>query len=94
MTDIAQLSPKAFGLSSRTVIEQQDDSTIALVIDRKTRIIMTDGKKILEKISAIKRHRPTCRVILKTSAPLCSKTSNMFAEAGVEIASMKKDLFT
>lgn len=93
MNEIAKLSPKAFGLSPGTVIEQLGDSTIALVIDRKSRIIMADGRKIVEKISAIRQHLPAYRVILKTSAPLCSKTSNMFAEAGVEITSMKKDLF-
>jgi hypothetical protein len=40
-----RFNPKEFGLPARTVIEQIDKNTIALVIDRKSRIIMSDGKK-------------------------------------------------
>lgn len=39
-----KLEPKEFGLPARTVIGQIDENTIALIIDRKSRIIMADGK--------------------------------------------------
>ncbi len=43
------IDPKQFGLPPRTVLEQIDDSTMALVVNRKSRIIMKDGEKIVEK---------------------------------------------
>jgi len=49
-----RLDPKEFGLPPLTVIEQVDGDTIALVIDRKSCIIMADGKRILEKLRKIK----------------------------------------
>lgn len=42
------IPPKEFGLPVRTVLKQIDDNTIAIVMNRKGRIIMGDGKKILE----------------------------------------------
>jgi hypothetical protein len=70
-----RLDPTEYGLPARTVIEQIDKNTIALVIDRKSRIIMADGKKILEKLSKIKKYRPSVNVVLKTTAPVCSQSS-------------------
>ena len=39
------LTPTEFGLLPQSVIEQIDGDTIALDIDRKSRIIIEDGKK-------------------------------------------------
>ena len=43
------LTAKQFGLPVKTALEQIDDKTIAIVVNRKSRIIMADGKKIAEK---------------------------------------------
>ncbi len=69
-----QLSPKDYGFHSGTRIERINSKTIAIVINRKSRIIMADGKKILEKIVTLQEHHPEADIILKTNAPLCSKT--------------------
>jgi hypothetical protein len=69
-----KLLPKEFGLPPRTILEQIDDDTIAIVIDRKSRIVMADGKKILEKTQRIKEMQPSTTIVLKTTAPVCSKT--------------------
>ena len=70
-----KLLPKEFGLPARTVLEKMDNNIIAIVIDRKSRVIMTDGKKIVEKSKMIKGVRPSVQVALKTTAPVCSKTA-------------------
>ncbi len=75
-----KLLPKEFNLPARTVLEQIDDETIAIVIDRKSRIIMADSKKILEKSQKIKEIQPLTTVVLKTTTPVCSKTMK-FLEA-------------
>ena len=75
-----KLLPNEFGLPPRTVLEQIDDNTIAIVVDRKSRIVMADGKKILEKAQKIEEIRPLASIVLKTTAPVCSKTMK-FLEA-------------
>lgn len=82
------VDPKKYGLHARTVLEQVDDKTLALVMDRKSRIIMADGKKILEKVELIHKVDPDIRIILKTSAPLCSKTLTLLQRSGLAIASL------
>jgi hypothetical protein len=69
-----KLLPKEFGLPPRTILEQIDDDTIAIVIDRKSRIVMADEKKILEKAQKIREMQPSTTVVLKATAPVCSKT--------------------
>ena len=79
------LSAKQFGLPARTVLEQIDDNTIAIVIDRKSRIIMADGKKIAEKSQKIQEVLPSTAVVLKTTAPVCSKTFTFLQDIGVQL---------
>ena len=45
MTMAKNIDPKEFDLASRTILEQIDAKTIAIVIKRKSRIIMADGRK-------------------------------------------------
>jgi hypothetical protein len=79
------LDPQPFGLQPRTIIEEIDCNTIAIVIHRKSRIIMADGKKILVKAEKITNAKPGRKVILKTSAPVCRKTLQYLAVNGIEI---------
>lgn len=86
-SDLVKLTidPRRFGLPARTTLEEIDDQTLALVINRKSRIIMADGRKILEKIEKIKKVRTDVRVTLKTSAPVCSKTSAFLSTHGIQV---------
>ena len=79
------LDPKSLGLPPRTIVEKINEDTLAIVIRRKSRIIMTDGKKILDKISQITLARPTMHVVLKTTAPICSKTMEYFKNKGLKV---------
>jgi len=76
------LSPKDFGLPPRTVLEEIDKNKIAIVINRKSRIIMADGRKILDKVKIIQKAQPGTSVVLKTTAPVCSKTTRLLEEEG------------
>jgi len=80
-----KLDPKEFGLPARTIIEQIDPLTVALLIDRKSRIIMADGKKVLEKVKKIKHAQPAMVVVLKTTAPVCSKTQKFLEAEGIQL---------
>lgn len=79
------VTAKQFGLPARTVLEQIDGKTIAIVINRKSRIIMADGKKIAEKSQKIRELLPATTVVLKTTAPVCSKTVKFLQSVGVQL---------
>ena len=77
------IDPKQFGLNSRTLLVEKKN-TIAIVVDRKSRIIMKDGKRILDQANAIQNieKKP---VALLTSAPVCSKTKTFLLENDIAI---------
>ena len=81
------LEPKSLGLPARTTVEEIDKVTLAIVIKRKSRIIMADGNKILAKVAKIKTARPDMNVILKTATPICSKTQELFENNGLKFIS-------
>ena len=81
------ISPAQFGLPSRTVLEQIDENCVAIVVNRKSRIIMADGRNILAKASIIHTASPDVNVVLKTTTPVCSKTRRFLEESGIRVIS-------
>ena len=81
-----KLEPHLYGLSARTNLVQIDNS-IGILIDRKSRIIMKDGHRIVKQAHAIqiKNNKP---VILITSAPVCSKTKQYLSANNILINSL------
>ena len=79
------IDPEEFNLPQRTVIEQISNDHIAIVISRKSRIIMSDGKKILEKVEKIKELKPRVKVSLKTSTPFCRKTRAFLEDKDIKV---------
>jgi len=82
------IDPKKYGLSSRDRIEPITESHWALVLDRKSRIIMVDGKRILKKVQKIQQHEPHMTVTIQTNAPVCSKTQSFLSKNGIKIESI------
>ena len=77
------IDPKQFGLNSRTKLVIRNKH-IAIIVDRKSRIIMKDGRRIFDQVAAIrkKEKRP---VVLLTSAPVCGKTKIFLRENDIAI---------
>ena len=67
-----KLDPKKYGLSTRAVLIENDQKEIIIVIDRKSRIIMKDGIKIVGQARKIQRQEQKA-IGVKTNAPVCSK---------------------
>ena len=84
------VDPQIFGLNKRDRIVRTGTSHMALIIERKSRIIMADGRKILEKVNKIRQTMPDTTVSLKTNAPVCSKTRIFLLEHGIEITELEK----
>lgn len=80
-----RLDPKDYNLPSRTQLAKLADNSIALVVDRKSRIIMADGVKLLKKIATIKEKDPSIEVCIMTTAPVCSKTRLFLENSNVEL---------
>ena len=79
------LNPGDYDLPPRTCLEEIGINHYALVIDRKSRLIMADGRKILEKAGKLRDKLPGCRVSLRTTAPVCSKTISFLEKEGIDI---------
>jgi len=79
-----KLDPKKYGLSTRANLIENEKKEIILVIDRKSRIIMKDGRKILDRVRKIQlQENKTIRV--RTNAPVCRKTKQYLQKNGIEI---------
>ena len=81
-----KLEPQPYGLTARTNLVRINNS-IGIVIDRKSRIIMKDGDRIIKQAQAIqiKENKP---IILITSAPICSKTKKYLSANNISINSL------
>ena len=87
--NIKILGSKEFGLSSRAAVGQLDN-VIILIKDRKSRIIMKDGRQILEQVEQIKNKAAGRQVVLGTNAPICGKTTKFFDEKGIQVYQLEK----
>jgi hypothetical protein len=81
------IDPKTFGLHSSTRITKTGDNRFTLVIQRKSRIIMKDGRNILSKAKQIKSMIENASVDVRTTAPVCRKTNAFLKEHGIDILS-------
>lgn len=79
-----QLDPADYGLPPRTALFKRG-AAIVIYIDRKSRIIMKDGQKILEKAEKIEKAAPKTKIVVETTAPVCSKTARLLKENSIEI---------
>jgi len=80
-----ELNPKDYNLNSRVVLQQIDNNSIAIVKKRKSRIIMKDGRQILEQANEILKKNPKLNIVLLVSGPVCSKTTKFLAENDIAI---------
>ena len=75
-----------YGLSSRGNLVRHDDH-IGIIIDRKSRIIMKDGHRIVNQAKKINTIQEI-NICLYTSAPICSKTKEFLKKNDIAIASI------
>lgn len=79
------IPPGRFGFHRSTVIEQTGLRTFTLVVRRKSRLIMADGKKLLEKADVIRALEQDAVVRVETTAPVCSKTEKYLTDHSIEV---------
>ena len=79
------VDPKLFGLHPATQLEQSGKKRFVIVVNRKSRIVMKDGEKIVQKANRIRAKVAGATISLQSSAPVCSKTKAMLQVNKVEI---------
>ena len=79
------IDPKRYNLSSRTILRQIGKKNISIIIDRKSRIIMKDGLRIMKQVQAINQINSKMTITVFTSAPVCSKTRAFLLEKNIYI---------
>jgi len=83
MTEI--LDAQNYGLAKRVKLVQLENNTIGIVKKRKSRIIMKDGRQILDIAQQIRNVDTNASIALLISGPICSKTTKLLAENNIEI---------
>ena len=73
------------GLAKRTKLIQINANTIGILKKRKSRIIMKDGKQVLEIAKQIRKYDKKNNVVLIIQGPICSKTINFLSENSIGI---------
>ena len=71
-----KLDPKKYGLSTRVNLIENEKKEIILLIDRKSRIIMKDGRKILDRAQKIQL-QANKTISVRTNAPVCRKNKGI-----------------
>ena len=79
------IDPKRYSLSSRTILRQIGKNNISIIIDRKSRIIMKDGQRLMKQARAIHQINSNMIITVLTSAPVCSKTRSFLLEKNIYI---------
>ena len=82
-----KVDPKLYGLHSRIIL-RKNKKGIYIVIDRKSRIIMKDGHRILEIVKKIRDSETGKNISVLSGAPVCSKTQKFLTENNVTIKSL------
>ena len=77
------IDPIQYNLSSRTDLRQGRSGALLIVIDRKSRIIMKDGIRVLKMVKKINKIDPKKIISVRSSAPICSKTKKLLLENNI-----------
>ncbi len=77
------IEPSKYGLNKRNKIYETIDGEIAIVIDRKSRIIMKDGYRLMEIVEKINKADQGVTIVFITTASMCSKTKAFLEKNGI-----------
>ena len=76
------INPKQYNLSARVRLKKSDKN-IFVVIDRKSRIIMKDGYRIVNVAKQICSFEKDIKISVLTNAAVCSKTKKFLYQNNI-----------
>ena len=80
--------PETYNLSPRTKLLENNKGSLLVVVDRKSRIVMKDGHKIVKIAEDIKKVNQNKKISLLTSAPVCSKTKKHLLKCNIPVIAL------
>ena len=82
------IDPKTYNLSPRTKLFEDNKGSLFVVVDRKSRVVMKDGHKIVKIAEDIKKVNQNKKISLLTSAPVCSKTKKHLLKYSIPVLAL------
>ena len=82
-----KVDPKLYNLHPRIIL-RKTKKDVFIVMDRKSRIIMKDGYRILEIVKKIRGFETGKNVSVLSGAPVCSKTQKFLTKNNITIKSL------
>ena len=79
-----KIDPRKYSLSTRTALFKRANEII-IVLDRKSRIIMKDGRRIADQSRSIQAVEPRISIAVAASAPVCRKTRTYLNKRGIAL---------
>ncbi len=79
-----KINPQKYKLSTRTALFKRANEII-IVLDRKSRIIMKDGRRIADQSRSIQAVEPRISIAVATSAAVCRKTRTYLNKRGIAL---------
>ena len=79
------IDPKTYNLPPRTKLLQDSTGSLFVLIDRKSRVVMKDGHRVVKIAEDIKKVNQNKNVSLLTSAPVCSKTKKLLLTCSIPV---------
>lgn len=78
-----KVDPSEYGLHKRNEIYINSNGETVIVKNRKSRIIMKDGYKIVETAEKIREVDPKAKIVFIATASMCSKTKVFLEKNGI-----------
>ena len=82
------IDPKTYNLSPRKKLLENNSGSLFILIDRKSRVVMKDGHKIIKIAKDIKKINQNKKISLLTSAPVCSKTKKHLLKCSIPVLAL------
>ena len=85
---MVNVDPKKYGLHPRVKLKGSGKE-IFVLIERKSRVIMKDGNRIIQMVEKIKQARPTKKISVLSTAPVCRKTEQLLLKNNITVKKTK-----
>ena len=82
------IDPKTYNLPLRTKLLENNSGSLFILIDRKSRVVMKDGHRIVKIAEDIKKINQNKKISLLTSAPVCSKTKKYLLKCSISVLAL------
>ena len=85
---MVSIDPKKYGLHQRVKLKGSGKE-IFILIERKSRVIMKDGNRIIQMAEKIKQANSTKKISVLSTAPVCKKTEQLLLKNNITVKKTK-----